>query len=432
MGVIGADDLHMPSVFISYSHDSVEHKAWALKLATDLRNTGIDATIDQWDLVPGQDVAAFMQRGITTTDRVLMICSEAYVVKADGGHGGVGYERLIVTAEVVEAIETKKFIPLVRNNPGITKTPRFLGPRLYIDFSADEAYPKNLETLCREILGEPANKKPPLGVNPFSGEIPKAVEPARIIGLTGAGDTGEPVLSGAWFESQKQIADMGADALKIIGLMELRFALHDPINKSQIDLLNAVKAAEIDTFGWPIGIVLGNRDEYRPRPFGDGIRAEISIAKDEMSGRQSYDYWALAKNGDFYLQQNLFEDMRGEGKIFFNTRIVRVTESLMFANGLYAKLGVPAETKLSVRVSHSGLAGRILSSSGGRRYINSKKCLEQKSETEIVTTLGSIHETLVIDVQRLLEPMFMLFEFTQFNESVYTDIVRRFEKGESS
>jgi hypothetical protein len=422
----------MPSVFISYSHDSPEHKAWTLKLATDLRNTGIDATIDQWDLVPGQDVAAFMQRGITTTDRVLMVCSESYVAKADGGHGGVGYERLIVTAEVVEAIETKKFIPLVRNNPGKTKTPRFLGPRLYIDFSTEDAYSTNLELLCREILGEPVNKKPPLGINPFSGVIPKVAEPARIIGLTGAGSTGEPVLSGAWFEAQTQIADKGAAALKIAGLMELRFALHDPINKSQVDLLNAVKAAEIDTFGWPIGVVLGNRDEYRPRPFGDGVRAEVSIAKDEMSGRQSYDYWALAKNGDFYLLQNLFEDMRDEGKVFFNTRIVRVTESLMFARGLYAKLGVPAETKLSVRVGHRGLAGRVLSSAGGRRYISSKQCLEQNSETEIVTTLGSIHETLVADVQRLLEPMFMLFEFSQFDESVYTDIVRRFENGEST
>lgn len=421
-----------PSVFISYSHDSPEHKAWVLKLATDLRNSGIDATIDQWDLVPGQDVAAFMQHGIVAADRVLLICSDSYVNKADGGHGGVGYERLIVTAEVVEAIETKKFIPLVRNNTGATRTPKFLGPRLHIDFSDDGAYATKLEDLCREILGEPANKKPPLGQNPFSGEIPKAAEPVRFVGLTGAGASGEPILGGPWFETQRQVADKGATALKTPGLMELRFALHDPISKSQLDLLNAVKAAQIETFGWPIGVVLGNRDEYRPRPYDDGIRAEISIEEDSLSGKPSYDYWALAKNGDFYLLQNLFEDMRDDGKIFFNTRIVRVTESLLFASGMYRKLGVPPETKLSVRVGHRGLAGRILSSAGGRRLMSSKKCLEQTAESEIVTTIGSIRETLVADVQRLLEPMFMLFEFTQFNESVYTDIVRRFEKGESS
>ncbi len=421
-----------PSVFISYSHDSPDHKSWVLKLASDLRNAGIDASLDQWDLAPGQDVAAFMQHGITTADRVLLVCSEAYVAKADGGRGGVGYERLIVTAEVVESIETKKFIPLVRNNPTAAKTPKFLGPRLYIDFSNDHSYQNSLEALCRELLGAPANTKPPLGTNPFSGEIPKSESPARRVGPTGAGTEGKPILGGPWFEAQRHTAEKGISDLGIKGLMELRFALHDPISKSQVELLNAVRASEIQTFGWPIGIILDNRDEHRPRPFGDGIRAEVSIAEDTLSGRESYDYWALAKNGDFYLLQNLFEDMRDENKIFFNTRIVRVTEALLFANGLYSKLGVPPETRLSVRVGHRGLGGRILSSAGHRRYISHKKCLEENSETEIVTILGSMRDTLVEDVQRLLEPMFMLFEFAQFKESVYADIVRRFEKGESS
>ena len=40
----------------------------------------------------GQDMAAFMATGSCTTYRVVRICSEAYVTKADGGAGG----RLIV------------------------------------------------------------------------------------------------------------------------------------------------------------------------------------------------------------------------------------------------------------------------------------------------------------------------------------------------
>jgi hypothetical protein len=373
-----------------------------------------------------------MQHGIASADRVLLICSEAYVSKADGGFGGVGYERLIVTTEVVESIETKKFIPLVRNNPVTSKTPKFLGPRLHIDFSSDSNYTNSLELLCRELLGAPTSTKPPLGSNPFSGEIPKSVSPTRHVGPTGAGVEGEPVLGGLWFEAQRHTAEKGIAALGITGMMELRFALHDPIRKSQLELLTAVRAAEIQTFGWPIGIVLDNHDEYRPRPFEDGIRAQISIVKDAMYGKESYDYWAMAKNGDFYLLQNLFEDMRTEKKIFFNTRIVRVTEALLFANGLYSKLSVPPETRLSIRVGHRGLVDRTLTSAGGRRHVSPKKCLEQNSECEIVTVLGSMRNTLVADVQRLLEPTFMLFEFTQFNENVYSDIVRRFEKGESS
>jgi hypothetical protein len=48
-----------PKVFISYSHDSPQHKDWVRSLASALRVNGIDAVLDQWDLSPGQDMAAF-------------------------------------------------------------------------------------------------------------------------------------------------------------------------------------------------------------------------------------------------------------------------------------------------------------------------------------------------------------------------------------
>ena len=421
-----------PSVFISYSHDSPEHKAWVLRLATDLRAASIDASLDQWDLAPGQDVVTFMHDGIAKSDRVLLVCTEQSVRKSEGGLGGVGYERLIVTAEMVEAIETKKFIPIVRSNPSLSKTPKHLGPRLFIDFSDDAAYATSLETLRRELLGIPAAPKPPLGPNPFSALIPTNAAPARKVLGTGILATGGPLLAGKWFEAERAAAEAGMAKLGVKGGMELRFGLHSPVNKSQLDLLAAVRASEIDTFGWPIGITLENRNEYKPRPFGDGIRAEVAIQKDGLTGRESYDYWALAKTGDFYLLQNLFEDMRDEGKVFFNTRIVRVTEALMFAGGLYTHLGAPPDARLSVRVAHFGLASRTLTSAGGRRYVSPRTSVDDRCESETLVTLGSISETLVTDVQRLTAPLFMLFEFAEFSDEVYEDIVRKFEKGESS
>src|SRR5205823_12453487 len=105
-----------PIVFISYSHDSEDHKRWVRQLATDLRSNGIDVILDQWDLALGQDVAAFMQRGVVVSHRVLIVCSDDYVRKADTGSGGVGYERLIITSEVIGNIDTKKFIPIIRGN----------------------------------------------------------------------------------------------------------------------------------------------------------------------------------------------------------------------------------------------------------------------------------------------------------------------------
>jgi TIR domain len=421
-----------PSVFISYSHDSPEHKAWVLRLATDLRERGVDATLDQWELAPGQDVAAFAQRGILEADRVVLVCSDAYVTKAETGTGGVGFERLIVTGEVVQSIDTRKFIPIVRNNVGGVRVPRFLGSRFYIDFSDDPNYEAKREELLRELLGAPLLVKPPLGTNPFSGELPKAAEPARVVGPTGITRAGGQVLSEPWFENERSVAAKGLAQSGLTGCMELRFGLHDELAKSQLDLLNAVRKSEIRTFGWPIGVLLENRDEYRPRPYGDGIRAEISLAKESLSDRHTYDYWAVRRNGDFYLLQSLFEDTRGEKLMFFNTRIVRVTEALLFASNLYTNLGAPPEANLSVRVSHRGLAGRTLASAGGNRHIFPKVCHESTSESEVVVALGKMKDSLVEDVRRVVEPLFMLFEFQEFQEAIYNDIVRRFEKGETS
>ena len=124
--------------------------------------------------------------------------------------------------------------------------------------------------------------------------------------------------------------------------------------------------------------------------------------------------------------------MRSENKIFFNTRIVRVTEALMFASSFYTNLGASPDAKLSVRISHRGLAGRTLTSSSGNRYVTPTISHESTSESEIVVALGNSKETRVDDVRRIVEPMFMLFGFREFGEAIYADIVRRFEGGEVS
>ncbi|PDT73634.1 toll/interleukin-1 receptor domain-containing protein [Bradyrhizobium sp. C9] len=412
-----------PKAFISYSHDSDAHKAWVLQLASDLRANGIDVVLDQWDLAPGQDVSLFMQRGITNADRVLLICSEKYVEKADGGSGGVGYERLIVTSEVVQSIDTIKFVPIIRNSTKTRNvTPTFLGPRLYLDFRIDVEYKARLEELVREIHRAPALTKPPLGVSPFSG-TPVSV-PATHAGAT----RDSSFLDNEWFAQESSKALHGIAKIQLTGHMELRFGLLNPVSKSQIELLNGVKQSEIRTFGWPIGITLENRDEYRPRPYGDGIRAEISV-EDGSSGRQSYDYWALRSNGDFYLLQSLFEDSRRAGEIFFDTRIVRITESLMFAERLYTKLGAPPETRIAFRVTHGGLGGRTLTSASPNRSVFPRPSTENLSSSEFVGVLANLHKSRVDDVRKILEPMFMLFDFMQFTDEVYEDIVRSFEDG---
>lgn len=168
-----------PIVFVSYSHDSEEHSDWVLQLATRLRSNGVDAILDRWNLGLGQDLAAFMERGLSDSHRVLCICSQAYIDKANAGTGGVGYEKQIITAGLLADLNRDWVVPAVRNNPQTQKLPTFLGSRFYIDFEEDRLYESKYEELLRKLLDEPVLPVPELGKNPF--ETAKACAQQRFI-----------------------------------------------------------------------------------------------------------------------------------------------------------------------------------------------------------------------------------------------------------
>ena len=157
-----------PKVFISYSHDSPEHMEWVLKLGTRLRQKGIDAILDQWDLGLGDDLTLFMEHGIRDSDRVLVICTDSYVEKANAGEGGVGYERRIVTAQLVHDLGTDKCIPVIRQASGEEKTPAFLGTTVYADFRKESQFETEFNKLLHGLHQVPVVEKPPLGKSPFA------------------------------------------------------------------------------------------------------------------------------------------------------------------------------------------------------------------------------------------------------------------------
>ena len=159
--------MSIPKVFVSYSHDSQEHKKWVLDFATRLRNTGVDAILDQWDLRPGDDLPHFMERNLTAADRVVMVCSERYVEKANAGAGGVGYEKMIITADLLKTIDSNKVIPIVRQK-GTHTLPTFLRSKLFLDFSRDDQFEFSFDELIRTLHNAPLFVKPAVGNNPFT------------------------------------------------------------------------------------------------------------------------------------------------------------------------------------------------------------------------------------------------------------------------
>src|ERR1700679_1793181 len=88
------------------------------------------------------------------------------------------------------------------------------------------------------------------------------------------------------------------------------------------------------------------------------------------------------------------------------------------------------EARVVIQITHGRLKGRELSAASPTRYMSSHRPAdENESTSEITTTLGTMSETRVDDVRNIVEPMFRLFDFMQFDAAVYDEIVRNFERG---
>lgn len=165
-----------PRVFMSYSHDDQAHKDWVLTLATRLVANGVDVLLDQWDVRLGSDLPRFMETGLTDAGRVLAVCSAPYVEKANRGQGGVGYEKMILTGQLMRDVTSDRIIPVIRNNKQAELLPTFLSTRLYTDCRDDTLFETRYAELLREIHGQPVTPRPALGRNPFAQPLPQ-IEP---------------------------------------------------------------------------------------------------------------------------------------------------------------------------------------------------------------------------------------------------------------
>ena len=127
-------------VFISYSWDGEGHEDWVLQLATNLCSHGVDVVLDQWDTRLGTDLPFFMEQGLTRSHLVICICSDQYVIKANSMQGGVGYEKRIIAADLLNDSNRQFVIPVIKNNQSEQKLPIFLAGMTYVDFDRNDYY----------------------------------------------------------------------------------------------------------------------------------------------------------------------------------------------------------------------------------------------------------------------------------------------------
>lgn len=160
----------IPKLFISYSWSSPDHEQWVIKLATELRESGIDVIFDKWDLKEGHDAHAFMEKMVTdpSIKKVAIVCDRIYAEKANNRSGGVGTETQIISPEVYEKQDQNKFVAILseRDDQGKPYLPIYYKSRIYIDLSDNDLYAKNFEQLLRWVYDKPLYIKPELGKKP--------------------------------------------------------------------------------------------------------------------------------------------------------------------------------------------------------------------------------------------------------------------------
>jgi len=145
-------------VFVSYSHDSQEHKDWVAEFTEQLRCSGIDAIIDRY-VIPDIPWPQWMQQQIIDSDITLLVCTEEYKERFEGGSNskGVTWEGMLSNQILYdERCRNKKFIAIVRSIEQ-----RVHIPLPYRPFNYYVVY-DHFDALVKHINGNPDLETPPL------------------------------------------------------------------------------------------------------------------------------------------------------------------------------------------------------------------------------------------------------------------------------
>jgi hypothetical protein len=166
-------------VFVTYTHDSEEHKDQVLALAAFLRSHGLDVQLDAWDSYERKDWYEWGQRQVMLADFILVVASKQYKRVGDGEVSAE--ENRGAQAEVAALREMmqndrprwiQRILPVLLPGHGPDEIPLFLQPLTADHFTVDDLSLAGADSLIRVLTAQPANVMPPLGTVPAMGQKP--------------------------------------------------------------------------------------------------------------------------------------------------------------------------------------------------------------------------------------------------------------------
>jgi hypothetical protein len=155
------------TVFISYSHDSDEHRASVLALSERLREDGITTLLDQYvNGSPAEGWPRWMLNQLDEANSVLVVCTETYYRRFRGreepGKGrGADWEGALITQEIYDGSSaTLKFVPVLFAPDDARFIPEPLRKDTYYVLNSEAAY----ANLYDFLLGQSGVEPRPVGV----------------------------------------------------------------------------------------------------------------------------------------------------------------------------------------------------------------------------------------------------------------------------
>jgi hypothetical protein len=431
--------MNVPKVFVSYSHEEPEHDSWVLDLAASLRNKGVDAMLDQWDLRPGQDTTLFMESQIRDSDFVVLVCTPIYAEKSNIPRGGVGYEKNIISAEILQSQDLRpKFIPVLREGDFQIALPTYLGSKYGIDFRTSRDQAEALDELLRAIHEIPPTSKPTIGPNPFLKPEPAtatvpAPMPAKpsegVIRVDGHVESWEKRALGRFeFLRQTRFDKKKGDPFEK-GYWQASFALQGELRDTGLsELLEILQKSKTGRTGWDIGWV-PTREEIAPYPFQDGI--EVWLAETGGKGSGHSDFWRAERIGTFSLFRGYQEDEADFAKQYpqiqldFSLVLWRMAEFLLYLESFSRNLAV-GKLQSNLRMRWGGLENRQL---GYHKVtvppIQKHACHQPSVESNLhIADTTMIKTTLVRDVHTITRPLFEAFDFFSVTEEEVKELIK--------
>lgn len=151
------------TVFISYSHDSDEHRERVLSLSERLRADGIATILDRYveKGSPSEGWPRWMMNGLNAATHVLCVCTETYHRRFLGQEvpdkgKGVDWEGALVTQALYDArSRTNKFVPLLFARSDESHIPEPLRPQTHYLLDSKDGYQALYDALLDQAGVEP-------------------------------------------------------------------------------------------------------------------------------------------------------------------------------------------------------------------------------------------------------------------------------------